>query len=411
MRNGTKIILACVTAASLLAGGCGQGRYTREGMSLAEARQRQMKSGTEWSMARQAFLAGDMKKALKRVEQSIEINPDVPKSHVLLGRIHMEQSQLGPALEAFNEAERLDAEHVDAVYYQGLVYERLQKRERAFERFTRASEIDPANAQYLVAAAEMLIDQGKLDEAETFLNERGEDFEHNPGVHHTLAHIALLKGEHDRAVTLFRETQLLAPDDAGVSEDLAQAYVEAGRFAEADFLLSSLLSHDDLKDRRDLRHLRVRCLVELDRPVDARTELLALTEGNQGASDVEAWIGLGNVAYTLGQDLQLRRASARVVALAPERFEGYVLQALAQRSRGELDHATKSIARAVQLAPAEPSALLFQAVILNDKGDVTGARASLQRVLELQPRNEVANEFLAAITARARYATVPTDND
>src|SRR5689334_14733375 len=95
IRSGSALALAACLAA--LTGCAGHGQYTQEGIKTAEERLAQMKSGTEWQMAQQQFLAGDLDKALKTVDSSIGLNPKVAKSHTLRGRILIEKGQLEAA--------------------------------------------------------------------------------------------------------------------------------------------------------------------------------------------------------------------------------------------------------------------------------------------------------------------------
>src|SRR5262245_8626524 len=77
-------VLAFLGWAALAAPGCGHGRYTREHISAAKTKMEALKSATEYKMAEQAFLSGDLPKALKHVEYSLSLNNPVAKSHVLL---------------------------------------------------------------------------------------------------------------------------------------------------------------------------------------------------------------------------------------------------------------------------------------------------------------------------------------
>lgn len=100
-----------------LIGGCGAstgGGYTTEHISAAKEKMNIMKNATEWEMAHQVFLAGELDKALKGVDRSIAINDNVPKSHVLKGRILMERGELEGAIESFNKAATLDPTFVDS---------------------------------------------------------------------------------------------------------------------------------------------------------------------------------------------------------------------------------------------------------------------------------------------------------
>ena len=101
------LALATLTAAALT--GCGalgkHGQFTQEHLNQAQEKMTMLKSGTEWQMAHQQFLAGDLDKALKTVDRSIAMNGTVPKSHLLRGRIMLEKSRLEEARQEFLTAQ------------------------------------------------------------------------------------------------------------------------------------------------------------------------------------------------------------------------------------------------------------------------------------------------------------------
>ncbi len=390
-------LFCALTAASLLPA-CGTtGSHTSRSVSHAKQTLQAIKSATEWDMARQAYLAGDLDKALKAVERSIALNDGVPKSHVLRGRILLELSDLEGAIEAFEYAEALDPSHVDAFYYQGVVYERLADKERALDRYSRAAELDPAAPQYAIAAAEMLVDLGRLADARTFLESRRSTFEYNAGVRHLLGQIAMMEQDPVRAERLFNEARLLAPDDTEVMEDLVRAQVANGKFAEAETNISRLLRHEHNAGRRDLLKLRARCLIEVDRLVDAREILSRLTRGADGASDADAWIELAKVSYALKDDVRARQAASRAVAVAPRRAEGYIVRALIERRAGNLDLAASTLARGREIVPDDTRLLTLLAMVESERNNPAEARAALDAVLRLDPDNSAARNLLSSV--------------
>lgn len=396
-------------AACMLSACQGHGKYTTEGINRAEERMAEMKSGTEWELARQAYLAGDLEKALKKADISIALNDDVPKSHVLRGRILLEMGRMDGALASFQEALVHDEEFVDAYYYQGIVFERIVKREEALEHFMKAAELDEGKAQYAIAAAESMIDLGRIDEAEQFLLARNDQFQHNPGVRQTLGHIALMNDRNEQAVELFNEARLLAPDDNAIIEDLVRAQVLTERFGEAEYNLNQLLSDlEPDQERRDLEHMRARCLVALKRPVEARDVYLSLTEDTAGAADVEAWAGLGKVAFSLRDDNRLRLAATRVMALAPQRAEGHTLMSLWHHRRGNPLAALDTINGAIDREPGDVMTLTFRSMILEDLGRFDEAKQSLAKALDIEPGNPTAQAMLGRLQAGA-FANVPVD--
>jgi len=390
-------LLVIAGAASLMAlGGCqGNGKYTTKQKNAAKTRMEQMKSATEYQMAHQAFLATDLDKAMRHISYTIELNPTVVKSHVLKGRILLEKGDLEGAAAAFTQAEELDPKNVDAWYYQGILAERVDRKEEALRRYTGACERDASHPGYAIAAAEMLICMDKLDEAEAFLAERRQKFEHSAGVRQTLGHICMLRHQPDKAAVFFDEARLLAPDTQSITEDLVRAQIETSQFAQAESNLATLLRNKANADRRDLFRMRARCLTRLDRPVEAREIYLALTKDQTGAADVETWIDLGQLSYLLKDNQRLKMAAVRVVAISPERSEGYVLRALQCRLVGDFKGAQESLNKAIKI-DRSAEALVLQGLIQRDQHNLAAARASFAAAAALEPTNTSATQLLAA---------------
>lgn len=405
--------LALASGAALgiaaLSGCGGHGKYTGEFLEQAELRVSQMKAATEWDMARQQFLSGDLEKALQSIDRSLTMDDTVAKSYVLRGRILIEMSRLEPALATLEKAIELNPGDPEAYYYSGIVYERISKPQEAYEAYTKAAETDPTDPQFPLAAAEMLIEQGRLDEAEALLTGQSAAFEHNAGMRQTLGHIAMMRSDTTRAIELFTEACLLGPGDAALREDLVRAQVSAGQFADADSGLRWLLKQPSHKDRRDLMHLRVKCLVGLDKPVEARTLLLGLLKDNDGGSDIPAWVELGNVSLMLNDQPRLREAAQRLVASAPGRAEGYVFLALWLRDNGQPDRAVAALSQALSVDKGNSDAALLQGIILQDMGRPAEAARAFRLALTRNPGDDQARQLLRASEAGSAFAEVGTD--
>lgn len=393
--------LALLAAAITTSTGCnafrGHGKYTQEGASKARQRLDDMKSATSYDMARQAYLAGDLAKARNLVDGSIGLNPQVARSHVLRGRIMLEMGVIDQAIADFQRAEVIDPTNVEAAYFQAVCFERIVRREEALSHYLRAVDLDPTNAQYVIAATEMMIDLGQTDEAERFLNSKSDTFAHNAGVRQTLGHLALMRDDHATAVKVFNEARLLAPDDGAILEDLARAQYAVGNFGDAEMNVSRLLRDPANTNRRDLIHMRARCLTELNRLIEAREALVTLTTGLEGAADTEAWIGLGNVSYILKDMGRLRAASTRVIALAPDRPDGYMMKALWHRRMGDLDRALLEVDRTIHRNPQHATALTLKGIILADRGQFEASRVALGAALRADPMNASVANLLESV--------------
>jgi Flp pilus assembly protein TadD len=398
--NGGKtvrVVLACaaMTAIVLPVVGCGShGNYTAEHLSGAKEKMGALKAGTEFQMSHQAFLAGDLQKALRHIEYSIELSERVPRSHILRGRIMMEAGNLEQANISFRRAEELDEKNVDAQYFRGVLAERLMRPEEALAHYRAAAKLDAVNSQYVVAAAEMLIQLDRRDEAEEFLNSNRGNFDHSPGIRQSLGHLAMLKGEYEVAEKLFFEATLLAPNDQPITEDLVQALMARGKFAGAETHLARLLSKAENKDRRDLKHQRAMCLLEIGKPADSRQVYMSLTGDEAGNSDYEAWLGLARVSLKLKDGMRLREAAGRLIAMDGERSEGFVMRAMAMRMGGELSKASANLEKALSI-DENPETLTLLGLVESERGNDAIANRAFARALELDPNNAQAASMMS----------------
>ncbi|MGE3107301.1 MAG: tetratricopeptide repeat protein [Phycisphaerales bacterium] len=402
-----------LTAAGLVllsgwAGGCsGHGSYTKAHLEESQKKLAEMKSGTEWQMAQQQFLAGDLDKAHKTIDRSLSLNDKVSKSHVLKGRILMEKGQLENARLCFLEAERLDEKNVEAQYYLGIVHERFNEPEQALEQYTKAGELDPANAQYVIAAADMLIQLGRLDEAEQFLLSKRSNFEYNAAIRQSLGNIAMLRKDYTHAADLFREACTLSPTDMHVLEDLVRAQMTCGQYADAEVNVRRLLENENYRGRRDLRHLQAKCLIAVDRPLEARQILVDLTGDAEGGRDVDAWVDLGNTSYILKDRNRLRQVASRLTAMAPTRHEGFMFRGVAQMIDGDLTTAISSFDQAAMRTSTDSTPLLLKGFALQDLGKLDDAKRSFAAAVKLDPTGP-AHDALLALEG-GTYAAERTD--
>lgn len=398
----SKISLAAALAA--LAGCSGHGQHTTKAAEEGNLKMAAVKSGVEWQQAQEQFLSGELVKATRSIENAIALNPTVAKSHVLRGRIMIERGELESARASLLRAEELEADNVEAQYYLGIVHERFTQTDEAALRYQRAAKLDPTNAQYVVAASEMLVQLGKIDQAEKLLANPHPSLTHNAAIRQTAGHIALLRNQPDKAVELIKQARLLAPDDASVIEDLVRAQMAAKQYGDAEFNITVLLREKKNEARRDLMHWQAECLAALNRLGEARAVLDRLVSDDAGKSDVQAWIALGNVSAAIGDHSRLRVVANRVATLAPQRPEGFVMRAMYLRQSGELRAALQAIDTAITLDDQAATPKLIRGLILKDLGRTDEAARGISQLIQRRPDILAARNMLASIQRQAQYA-------
>lgn len=400
-RTSTATVITVTALALAFTTGCvGPKEGTTAKINEAQSKLATVKSGVEWQQAQQQFLAGDLDKALSSVNKSLKVNPKVPKSYVLKGRIILEKGDGPAAVECFNQALALDPENCDANYYLGIVAERNREHAEALAHYRKSMELDASNPQYVIAAAEMLVQLDQRNEAIQLLLGCSSDISNSAGIRQTLGQIEALQGHYAKAAEYFGEARLIAPNDTQIVEQLVKAQVAAGQYADAEFYLSQLFKNDKIAARRDLQVLRARCLVHLDRLVDARTLLLKITESEAGQADVQTWIMLGEVCAKLNDNGRLRTISQRLISATPDRWEGYALKGLWLQRTGRRDDAALAFKAAVDRCEGDATPVVLYGALLSEMGKTAEARKCAQQAMAMQPSNPLAVKLQNYIDGR-----------
>ncbi len=344
--------------AALTLTGCtgGHGKYTQEGLDQADLRHKKLKAAADYDLAFQQFTSGNLDLALASVDRSLANYDRVPNAHILRARVLLEKGISVAALDSLDKASRIDPADAEIEYYKGVVYERINELDSALSHYQTALGKDTSNPKYGLVTAEILIGLHRFAEARDLLETAHGDAGSQAGYKQALGHIDLMEKKPEEALKHFEQAVALDPDDASLLEDLARIHAQLGHYSQAESALAKVLTTPPNDQRRDLQLLRASCLIELRRPVEARALLLALTKDSTQAEDVEALLKLVDVGAMLEDESVLRYASARLIALAPNRPEGYIAAALVQRRAGDIQGALANTNIALAKKPDDRAA-------------------------------------------------------
>lgn len=391
----TRPILIALAAFTLAASaGCGGPTRGMQARERAEERLDMVNSKLSYDQGEQKFEAGQFEKALKEIDLAIKLYPNAPKYYLLQGRIYLETHRLEKALESFGKAAEIDPEFPDAHYYMGIVHQRWSDDAKAYDEYMEAYEIDPSSVPYLLAAAESMVALEQYSAARRLIESKLTMFEHNAALRHLLGQIAMLEGDTAKAAELLSDARRLNPEDEALLDELAQAQYSAGLYKEC---LRSVKALQDLSDTRrpELVLFEARCLAFMERLPEARNLYLELTRLEP--TEVEVWIELGTVAWELDDFHRTALCGARVTALAPDRYEGYLLKGINERHHGNLQEAILYLTQAADRSGEIVLPHLVLGRTLEETGDHQAALETYGRALSIDPENADAEALFTAL--------------
>lgn len=392
-----KLLIALTASAVLTAAGCAPPKQTMsESRQLARERWADARSSVLYGIALQQFNAGDLDKSQKTISQALAADPERAPYLNLLARIQMERGQLERAYHTLEQAIGVEPENADSHYTMGVVFQRWQRYDAALERYEEAYRLAPDKVQHLLAAAEMMVKLEQIDAAIARLEDKLAYFENNAAIRVSVGRMYMLKRDFTSASRRLREAAVLSPDDPTIGEHCALAEVAAGHHADAIYRLQRVLTQPTYENRDDLRLVLGECHVQLRQLPEARLVFIDLTR--RDPNNLDAWIKLGEVSLIAGDRVRLAESARRILALAPQRYEGHMLRGLVESQTGNLDAALASFDRAAQLAPDNTQPLILKGMTLEQAGQADGAAAAYQQALRVSPDDANARRLLAGVS-------------
>jgi tetratricopeptide (TPR) repeat protein len=180
-----------------------------------------------------------------------ELEPDSPKTHLLLGDIYRQRQQMEDAENEYKAAARLAPNNPAPLYGLASAYAQDSKPELALSTVEIALERSPDDPDINLLAGEILVEQQKWEQAEEYLK-RSLSVSH-PLKPQMLPHVHVLLGkvyaQTDRLQEAVREFRmgLSSDDDGTVYYQLARVYIRLGNKEAAE---DALAHSKDLEQKR-----------------------------------------------------------------------------------------------------------------------------------------------------------------
>ena len=158
-----------------------------------------------------------------------------PSSTIALhiAEIHASRAEWAEAEGWYSETLRLQPMSPEAMGGLVRTARAMGEPELAWERTATALVLHPDHAELAVARAEMLLEDGRVEDARVEVEGAMDALASHPWAHLVLAEVLWQQGEADQAIDALHEALRLAPFDLPVRMQLAQWLLEVGRNAEA----------------------------------------------------------------------------------------------------------------------------------------------------------------------------------
>ena len=176
---------------------------------------------------------GKFEKAIDACNEALKIDPNLAWTYVTRGIAYGRSSQYDKAIEDFNEAIELDPPDADPYTNRGIAYAKLNQHERAIEDYSKAIELNP---NLVDAYTHRGIAYAELNKYERAIEDYNKAIELNPNLaeaYYNRGNVYVELNKYERAIEDYNKAIELNPNLAEAYGNRGKAHSEIGRYEES----------------------------------------------------------------------------------------------------------------------------------------------------------------------------------
>lgn len=369
----TRNSLAVVALLSVLPlAGCTSGKRSPGGKTSAEWSS--VRARVKTQLAADQLAAGNVQEAAAALREARGLDASNPALSIMQAQVELSAGETDKAEQTLARVQVSGKGRAEVEYLYGVIWQQRQRWATALEHFSRAAQLDPEDASYPAAAAQVLLQTGQAAQAVLTLEQVRQRFEWLPTWQTSMAEALEQTGKWSDAAVLWRK---LAGDgeDPVLLERLGYALQRAQRWEEAAAALGQLWQR--LEDAK-----------QPDQPGIARSDVA---------------LALANCLLELGQTPAAIEALRHVLSGEPRHVAAQRQLALALARSGETAPALQAAEAALRGSPKDPLSLELVAALGQRAGQYARAVAVARQLPADNPVAQlVLTENAKAVRADSR---------
>ncbi len=420
-------------AAAVLAGSMTAGCQAEHNKFSADSKKEfeGAKLGILYQVAEQQYKVGDYDKCKEGLAQMLATKASFAPMHTLAAKVDLEGGSLDDAATQLRKSMEITPNDPEPYYLLGVVYQRWQQLDTAAGYYEQAAAKKPDEAMYVLAAAEMKISTGKLDEAREYLNDKIMYFDQSSAMRVALGRIATLQGKTADAVKDYRDATLLTPEDKNIRWSYASALFDDEKYSDCARILEDMrddppiheevsptlakgadaATDDQAKDSAKIGLLMMlgESYVNMKRPLDARQcfqDVIRVQPEN-----VSAYLSLGKTCLMTGELNLTLAAAQKVLRNDPANVQAKILEAAVQQKQKKWSEAYDTLSPMAAATPQNETVLCMLGLSEIQLGKKEQAQSDLEKAVAVSPTDSWASELLAEVKPPAPASDEESRNE
>ncbi|MHC4551608.1 MAG: tetratricopeptide repeat protein [Planctomycetota bacterium] len=337
---------------------------------------------------------GDLQKAKSILNECLEIEPDSPRIHLLIGSILFAEGHIEQARQSFLSAVENDPELDRGWYFLGSLAVVDKNYPQALDYFNKALALQPSNTDYVISVSSMYVETEQIDKAQQIIEAQLSRHSNDLTLMLELAHIYQQSSDMSSAARTYEQAQLIHGNLPQILEVSAYAYMSMGRWNTAAEKLESLLSHYEQGTEHYNVTLRSLAMASFHaenygRAIDCYDELSVVYR-----EDSEIWLGMAQAALGLDKPERAVYCARKALQYKPGWSKAQNVLGGAYYVKGDYQESLNSFIQLTGNDDYAAFAWFMTGRCYRQMGRIVDAETAFKRAEELDPDNEMIRTFI-----------------
>ena len=354
--------------------------------------------------------------AIAEMDKAIEVDPNRSESYLQRALFRLGKNLPDQAKQDFEKATAVDPKAMNAQLALGAFYQSRNQLPEAEQQFRHAIEVDPKNPAPREALVRLLMQEGKRNDAESFLRQTKKDLSDNPEGYRMLGDFYYqILGDYDKALDEFASLYSDHPKDSKVKKNYIQLLILKNRLDDASKLDDEILKANP----HDVEAQVFKGEVQLRQndPTAAVNSLQGALRNDSDNAIAHYWLGnafaqqhnedqarqewreairlrpdltdaqrsLAGLALKHGDVETVLQNAQQIITAQPYAADGYILKGVADLAREHFSDAQQDAQQAMQRAPQSPAPYVQMGNIQLIQKHYAEALKSYQQALDKDP--------------------------
>jgi len=382
--------IAGTLIAAFLMGGCQSTvKQTKEQASL---RWQKTRAQMLYGVAVEHFRAGQLDRAQGKALEALALSPDSADARLLLGKIYIEQGYYALAANELRKTFSQLPRSAEAAYMLGVAQEKCGRLDEAMASYRKAHALDSSRHHAVMAAAEVLVAMGRVQEAQIYVEGYLGLASDEPGMFELAGRLAVMLNDYELGAKDYQQALDLDPKNNCYREALGRAQFHARQYSQAMETLRGVTTDPNYECPAWVHTMLGDCYMAQNRPRDAREAYNAAKELRPSSPGV--WVNIAKAALAIGDAPRAILAGQEALRLDSRSLDALMLVGYALVCDKQFERAVVLLAGA---AATFPDSGMLQC-LLGRAYDAAGQSAKAARcyaaALTLEPDNPLARELL-----------------